>query len=48
MVGDPSGRSDERNLLDDATLDANVAAIKAQMARIVDFDDGRAGAGRQP
>jgi tyrosyl-tRNA synthetase len=42
MVGDPSGRSDERNLLDEATLSANVAAIKAQMARILDFDDGRA------
>ena len=42
MVGDPSGRSDERNLLDEATLSANVAAIKAQMARLVDFDDGRA------
>ena len=42
MVGDPSGRSEERNLLDDETLDANVAAIKAQMARILDFDDGRA------
>jgi len=42
MVGDPSGRSDERNLLDEAALSANVAAIKAQMARILDFDDGRA------
>jgi tyrosyl-tRNA synthetase len=42
MVGDPSGRSDERNLLDEATLSANVAAIKAQMARVLDFDDGRA------
>ena len=42
MIGDPSGRSDERNLLDEATLSANVAAIKAQMARIVDFDHGRA------
>jgi tyrosyl-tRNA synthetase len=42
MVGDPSGRSEERNLLDDETLSANVAAIKAQMSRIVDFDDGRA------
>ncbi|HEX7133440.1 MAG TPA: tyrosine--tRNA ligase [Iamia sp.] len=38
MIGDPSGRSDERNLLDQATLDANVAAIKAQIARIVDPD----------
>lgn len=38
MVGDPSGRSEERNLLDDATLDHNVAAIKAQIARIVGVD----------
>jgi tyrosyl-tRNA synthetase len=38
MVGDPSGRSEERNLLDDEVLTANVAAIKAQMARIVDLD----------
>ncbi len=42
MVGDPSGRSEERNLLDDATLSANVAAIKQQMARVLDFEDGRA------
>jgi tyrosyl-tRNA synthetase len=40
MVGDPSGRSDERNLLDEATLRANVAAIKAQIRRILG-DDGR-------
>jgi tyrosyl-tRNA synthetase len=39
MVGDPSGRSDERNLLDEATLTANVAKIKDQMRRIVDLDD---------
>ncbi len=38
MIGDPSGRSDERNLLDDATLAANVAGITAQLARFVDFD----------
>jgi tyrosyl-tRNA synthetase len=42
MVGDPSGRSDERNLLDAETLDANVAAIKTQMARILDFEEGGA------
>jgi tyrosyl-tRNA synthetase len=42
MVGDPSGRSEERNLLDDATLDANVAAIKEQIARVVDFGGGQA------
>ena len=41
MVGDPSGRSDERNLLDDETLDHNVAAIKQQLGRIVDVGDGR-------
>ncbi len=29
MIGDPGGRSEERNLLDDATLDANLAAIRA-------------------
>ncbi len=38
MVGDPSGRSDERNLLDEDVLSANVAAITAQMSRIVDLD----------
>jgi tyrosyl-tRNA synthetase len=42
MVGDPSGRSEERNLLDEATLSANVAAIKEQMARILDFESGGA------
>ena len=41
MIGDPSGRSEERNLLDDDTLDHNVAAIKSQIARIVDLDDQR-------
>lgn len=38
MVGDPSGRSEERNLLDSDTLDTNVAAIKAQMSRVIDLD----------
>ncbi len=41
MVGDPSGRSDERNLLDDETLNHNVEAIKGQLARIVDIGDGQ-------
>ena len=35
MVGDPSGKSEERNLLDDAELAANVAAIKEQIRRLV-------------
>lgn len=43
MIGDPSGRSSERNLLDDDTLAANLAAIKAQIGRIVDVS-GSAGA----
>lgn len=38
MIGDPSGRSEERNLLDEATLAHNVAAIKAQVNRIVPLD----------
>jgi tyrosyl-tRNA synthetase len=42
MVGDPSGISEERNLLDAETLDANVAAIKIQMAHILDFEEGGA------
>ncbi|NLV57108.1 MAG: tyrosine--tRNA ligase [Acidimicrobiales bacterium] len=41
MIGDPSGRSDERNLLDQETLSANTAAISAQIARIVDPDGSR-------
>jgi tyrosyl-tRNA synthetase len=41
MIGDPSGRSEERNLLDDATLDHNVAAIKRQISRIVDVTGER-------
>lgn len=42
MIGDPSGRSDERNLLDEDTLNHNVARIKEQLGRIVDLDPGRA------
>src|SRR4051812_25881165 len=39
MIGDPSGKSEERNLLDDTTLQANVAGIRAQLASLLDFDD---------
>ncbi|CAN5785009.1 tyrosine--tRNA ligase [soil metagenome] len=42
MVGDPSGKSAERNLLDDETLDANRAAISEQLERLLDFDGPRA------
>jgi tyrosyl-tRNA synthetase len=37
MIGDPSGRSTERNLLDVPTLEANVAAIRVQLERFLDF-----------
>ena len=38
MIGDPSGKSAERNLLDEATLRHNQEAIKAQLSRFLDFD----------
>lgn len=38
MIGDPSGKSQERNLLNEETLRHNVACIKAQLARFLDFD----------
>jgi len=37
MIGDPSGKSDERNLLDGPTLEKNIAGIKAQLSRFLDF-----------
>ncbi len=40
MIGDPSGRSEERNLLSETELEANVASIRAQIARFLDFDAG--------
>ena len=44
MIGDPSGRSTERNLLDRDTLAANVAAIRGQLGRFLDFGSGATGA----
>lgn len=38
MIGDPSGKSSERNLLDEATLRHNQEAIKMQLAQFLDFD----------
>jgi tyrosyl-tRNA synthetase len=40
MIGDPSGRSSERNLLDAATIEHNVGAIGAQLERFLDFSPG--------
>ncbi len=44
MIGDPSGTSAERNLLDPDTLDANVTAIRSQLGRFLDFTPGAGGA----
>ena len=38
MIGDPSGKSNERNLLDEVTLRHNQEAIKKQLAHFLDFD----------
>ncbi|NND11244.1 MAG: tyrosine--tRNA ligase [Flavobacteriaceae bacterium] len=38
MIGDPSGRSDERNLLDEKTLRHNQEAVRKQLAHFLDFD----------
>jgi tyrosyl-tRNA synthetase len=44
MVGDPSGRSEERNLLDAEALRHNVTCVKTQLERILDFSPGSNGA----
>lgn len=38
MIGDPSGKSQERNLLDVDALERNVAGMEAQMRKLLDFD----------
>jgi tyrosyl-tRNA synthetase len=40
MVGDPSGKSEERNLLDEDTLRHNQECIKLQLEKFLDFDTG--------
>ena len=40
MVGDPSGKSKERNLLDAATLNHNVSCVKKQLEKFLDFQCG--------
>ncbi|MES2132489.1 MAG: tyrosine--tRNA ligase [Bacteroidota bacterium] len=44
MVGDPSGKSAERNLLDTDTLNKNVEGIKNQLSKFLDFNDSATGA----
>ncbi|MBN9294495.1 MAG: tyrosine--tRNA ligase [Flavobacteriia bacterium] len=38
MIGDPSGKSEDRNLLDEAALEKNVAGIKRVLSRFLDFN----------
>jgi tyrosyl-tRNA synthetase len=40
MIGDPGGRSEERNLLDPDQVRANVESVKGQLRRFLDFDAG--------
>ena len=40
MVGDPSGKSQERNLLDEDTLNKNIEGIKNQLLKFLNFSDG--------
>lgn len=44
MIGDPSGKSNERNLLDETTLRHNQEAIKGQLSRFLDFTSDTANA----
>jgi tyrosyl-tRNA synthetase len=44
MIGDPGGRSEERNLLDDAAIAANLEGIVPQLRQFLDFDGGPTGA----
>ncbi|MDI3527029.1 MAG: tyrosyl-tRNA synthetase [Tenuifilum sp.] len=41
MIGDPSGKSQERNLLDEETLQRNLNGIKNQLSKFLDFDSGK-------
>ena len=44
MVGDPSGKSEERNLLSEEVLNHNVTCVKAQLEKFLDFDNSRSNA----
>ena len=44
MIGDPSGKSQERNLLNEELLNKNLNGIKAQLTKFLDFDSGEANA----
>ncbi len=42
MIGDPSGKTDMRRMMTVETIDSNVAHIKEQMSRFLDFSEGKA------
>ncbi len=42
MIGDPSGRTDMRQMMTEETIAHNVACFKEQMSRFIDFSDGKA------
>ncbi len=42
MIGDPSGRSDMRNMMTVETIDHNCECFKKQMSKFIDFSDGKA------
>ncbi len=44
MVGDPSGKSEERNLLSEEVLQFNQAGVRNQLAKFLDFTEGKANA----
>ena len=44
MIGDPSGKSNERNLLDETTLNHNVVGIKTVLSKFLDFNSAAANA----
>ncbi len=44
MIGDPSGKSQERNLLNEEILNKNLDGIKAQLSKFLDFDSGESNA----
>ena len=43
-IGDPTGRDESRKLLDDETIDANIASIRTIFERFLSFDEGPTGA----
>ena len=42
MIGDPSGKSDMRQMLTKETIEHNIECFKKQMSRFIDFSDGKA------